>query len=196
MWSAGRRGPNLCRGQPEQASPTPLTRRSSRARKQPGSRRRYLAAFGVTVAVVIIVLGLLPSALVSMYRELRGQAIDQVYDLFTGTEVDVDQTFGPDTAFVNVTVTNLDESSRTATLTISGHRVCGAICPPTTGTFFSLGNDAAQRRGLPPSAQVTVPGEVGNLHVYHRASHPWHSAALSVRHLHAASGMGRLGDFA
>jgi hypothetical protein len=126
-----------------------------------GSRRRYLAAFVVTVAVVIIVLGLLPPALISMYRELRGQAIDSVYDLFTGTEVNVDQTFGPDTAFVNVTATNLDESSRTATLTISGHRVCGAICPPTTGTFFSLGNEAAQRHGLPPSAVVTVPGESG-----------------------------------
>jgi hypothetical protein len=109
--------------------------------QSPGSRRRYLAAFGITMAVVVVVLGLLPSALVSMYRELRGQAIDQVYDLFTGTEVDVDQTFGPDTAFVNVTMTNLDESSRTVTLTISGHRVCGAICPPTTGTLFSLGND-------------------------------------------------------
>jgi hypothetical protein len=127
-----------------------------------GSRRRYLAAFIVTVVVVIIVLGLLPSALVSMYRELRGQAIDQVYDLFTGEEVAVDQTFGPDTAFVNVTVTNLDEASRTATLTVSGHRVCSAICPPTTGTFFSLGSDSARRRGLPPSASVTVPGESGS----------------------------------
>jgi hypothetical protein len=87
--------------------------------------------------------------------------IDSVYDLFTGTEVNVDQTFGPETTFVNITVTNLNESSRTATLTISGHRVCGAICPPTTGTFFSLGNAAAQRRGLPPSAEVTVPGESG-----------------------------------
>ena len=126
-----------------------------------GSRRRYIAAFGITVAVVVVVLALLPSALLSMARELRGQAIDSVYDLFTGTEVDVDQTFGPDTAFVNVTVTNLDESTRTATLTISGHRVCEAICPATTGTFFSLGNDSAQRRGLPPSAAVTFPGESG-----------------------------------
>jgi hypothetical protein len=126
-----------------------------------GSRRRYLAAFSITTAVVILVLALLPSALLSMARELRGQAVDSVYDLFTGMEVDVDQTFGPDTAFVNVTVTNLDELSRTATLTVSGHRVCGAVCPPTTGTFFSLGSNAAERRGLPPSAQVTVPGETG-----------------------------------
>jgi hypothetical protein len=129
--------------------------------QSPNSQRRYRVAFFVTVAVVIIVLGLLPSALVSMYRELRGQALDQVYDLFTGEEVAVDQTFGPDTAFVNVTVTNLDESTRTASLTVSGHRICQAICPPTTGTFFSLGNNAAERRGLPPSAEVTVPGESG-----------------------------------
>jgi hypothetical protein len=126
-----------------------------------GNRRRYLAAFGVTVAVVVVVLALLPSALVSMASELRGQAINSVYDLFTGSEVDVDQTFGPGTAFINVTVTNLDELTRTATLTLSGHRICEAICPPTTGTFFSLGNDAAERRGLPPSAAVTVPGESG-----------------------------------
>ena len=161
MWSAGRRGPNLCRGQPEPAPAGDADEAFVESAQTAGSRRRYLAAFVITVAVVIIVLGLLPSALVSMDRELRGQAIDSVYDLFTGTEVDVDQTFGPDTAFVNVTVTNLDESSRTATLTVSGHRVCGAICPPTTGTFFSLGNDAAERRGLPPSAAVTVPGESG-----------------------------------
>ena len=127
-----------------------------------GSRRRYLAAFGITVAVVVIVLALLPSALLSMARELRGQAIDCVYDLFTGEEVAVDRTFGPDTTFVNVTVASLDELTRTATLTVSGHRVCSAICPPTTGTFFSLSSDSARRRGLPPSASVTVPGESGS----------------------------------
>ena len=126
-----------------------------------GGRRRYLAAFGITVAVVIVVLALLPTALISMYDELREQVVDNVYDLFSGAAVDVDRTFAPDTAFANITVTNLDESSRTATLIVSGHRVCGAICLPTTITFFSLGNDAAQRRGLPPSAAITVPGESG-----------------------------------
>ena len=96
---------------PEQAPADDVDEAFVESPQTAGSRRRYLAAFGITVAVVIIVLGLLPSALVSMARELRGQAIDSVYDLFTGTEVDVDQTFGPDTAFVNVTVTNLDEST-------------------------------------------------------------------------------------
>ncbi len=153
-----------------------------------GSRRRYLAAFGVTVAVVIVVLGLLPSALVSMARELRGQAIDSVYDLFTGTEVDVDQTFGPDTAFVNITVTNLDESSRTATLTVSGHRVCAGDLP-TDDRHLLLARQRCRR-----TARIAAvggrdgPRGIGNLHLHHRASHPWHATALSVRHLHAASG--------
>ncbi len=146
---------------PEQAPPDHADETFVVSAPTVGSRRRYLAAFGVTVAVVIIVLALLPTALVSMYHELRGQVVDHVYDLFSGTEVDVDRTFAPDTAFVNLTVTNLDEASRTATLTVSGPRVCEAVCPPTTGTFFSLGNDAAQRRGLPPSAIVNVPGESG-----------------------------------
>src|SRR5215211_2613872 len=146
----------------EEALPDAVDQAFVESPQTAGSRGRYLAAFVITVAVVVIVLGLLPSALISMYRELRGQAIDQVYDLFTGEEVAVDQTFGPDTAFVNVTVTNLDEASRTATLTVSGHRVCPAICPPTIGTFYSLGSDAARRRGLPPSASVTVPGESGS----------------------------------
>jgi hypothetical protein len=144
-----------------------------------GSKRRYLAAFVITVAVVVVVLGLLPSALISMARELRGQAIDSVYDLFTGREVDVDRTFGPDTAFVNVTVTNLDESTRTATMTVSGHRICEAICPPTAGTFFSLGNNAAERRGLPPSAKVTVPGNPERTHL--RFSFPSKVRHSSIR---------------
>ncbi|MBW3634102.1 MAG: hypothetical protein KY456_13845 [Chloroflexi bacterium] len=149
------------RASTEQAPPEPVDEAFVESAPTAGIRRRYLAAFGVTVAVVIIVLALLPTALVSMYHELRGQVVDHVYDLFSGMEVDVDRTFAPDTAFANITVTNLDESSRIATLTVSGHRVCEAICPPTTVTFFSLGNDAAQRRGLPPSAAVTVPGESG-----------------------------------
>ena len=126
------------------------------------ARRRYQFALLLTLAVVVAVVALLPTALVSMVDELRGQGISRVYDLFSGAEIDAAETFSADTAFVNVTVTNLDETTRLATLTLSGHRVCGAICPPITSTFFSLGSDAEQRRGLPPSASVMVPGETGS----------------------------------
>ena len=125
-------------------------------------RIKPLLSFIVTLLVVIVVLALLPTGLASMVKELRGQAVDQVYDLFTGVQLDPSEIVSPEAAFVNVTVTNLDEARRVASLTISGHRVCEAICPAITGTFYSLGNDSARRRGLPPSASVEVPGESGS----------------------------------
>lgn len=125
-------------------------------------RKKPLIAFIITLLVVISVLGLLPSAVQSMFTEMQGQSEDHIYDLFTGAEVSADRTVGADAAFVNVTVTNLDEARRVASLTLSGHRVCPNVCPEMTGAFYSLGNDAARRRGLPPSASVTVPGETGS----------------------------------
>jgi hypothetical protein len=124
--------------------------------------RKPLIALVVTVLVVIVVLGLLPTMLTSMVEELEGQSGDHIYDLFTGQVVDPNRIVGPDAAFVNIAVTNLDEAAQLATLTVSGNRVCPAICPRMTGTFYSLGSDAARRRGLPPSASVTVPGETGS----------------------------------
>jgi hypothetical protein len=118
-------------------------------------------AFALTMVLVLGTLALIPVALVSMAQALWGQEAVRVYDLFTGQEVDANQPLEPDAAFVNLTATNLDEGSRIATLTFSGHRVCPAVCPPITVTFYSLGSDAARRRGLPPSAAATVPGESG-----------------------------------
>ena len=57
----------------EQTAPDDANEAYVESPQTAGSRRRYLAAFVVTAAVVVIVLGLLPSALISMVRELRGQ---------------------------------------------------------------------------------------------------------------------------
>ena len=122
------------------------------SRLSPGARRRYRVALVITVAVVVAVLALLPTALVSMVGELRGQSATPVFDLFTGAPIDAEQAFAGDAAYVNVAVTNLEEGARLATLTVSGHRVCRAVCPAITGTFYSLGSDTARRLGLPPSA--------------------------------------------
>jgi hypothetical protein len=89
-------------------------------------------AFVITMMVVIAVLSLLPIALISMADALWTQSAERVYDLFTGAEVDPDQVMAADTAFVNIAVTDLDESSRTATLILSGHRVCPETCPKIT----------------------------------------------------------------
>ena len=127
-----------------------------------GERRRYLGAFILTVLVLLIVLAMLPPALMSMADELRGRNTERTYDLFTGAEVEHDRPIAANATYVNISVTKLDESNGAVSLTLSGHRVCPALCPALTGTFYSLGSDAARRHGLPPSAAVTVPGEEGS----------------------------------
>ena len=115
----------------------------------------------LTTVLLLVVLGLIPVALLSLRDELFMQEDGVVFDMPTGAQVDPNRVVNPETAFVNITVTNLDEARRIANLTVSGHRVCGQLCPPVTGTFFSLGNDSALRQGLPPSATVVVPGVSG-----------------------------------
>lgn len=128
----------------------------------PGLRRRPLMAFIFTILVVAVVMIMLPTTVTSMVLELQEQAGVQIYDLITAEAIDPDALIGPETAFANIAVTNIDEANRMASLTISGHRICEAICPELNATFYSIGNDAARRRGLPPSASVIVPGETGS----------------------------------
>jgi hypothetical protein len=129
---------------------------------QAGERRRYLAAFAMTALILAVVLAMLPPAFISMFQELREQQTDHTYDIFTSEEIAHDQPIAPNATFVNILVTKLDAASGVAALTISGHRVCPALCPALTGTLYSLGSDSARRHGLPPSATVTVPGKPGS----------------------------------
>ena len=127
-----------------------------------GLHRRYLLSFILTMIVVLLVLGMLPSTAISMVQELRTQAEGQLFDMFIGELVPANNAMAPHETFINVTVTNIDEASMMASLTLSGHRECPIACPETTATLYSIGNDAARRRGLPPSASVTVPADEGN----------------------------------
>jgi hypothetical protein len=130
----------------------------------PAGRKRYLSAFVATALILVLVLASLPPAFASMYQELQEQQTDHSYDLFTGQEVAHDTPIAPDATFVNLLVTRIDEATGVASLTMSGHRVCvvNTICPALKGTLYSLGNDSARRRGLPPSATMEVPGESGS----------------------------------
>ena len=118
-------------------------------------------ALGLTALLLIAVVIMVPLALTSLVGELFTQETSAIFSLATGEPVDPDAVVQPDAAYVNITATNLDEAQRIVTLRISGHRICGPVCPALTGTFFSLGNDAARRQGLPPSAEFLVPGESG-----------------------------------
>lgn len=118
-------------------------------------------AFAFTAIVVAAVVAMLPVATLSMVDSLWGQETETIFDMFTGRPIDGEDPLPSTAAFVNVIATAIDETTGIAALTVSGHRLCPALCPPLTGAFYSLGSDSARRHGLPPSAKVTVPGEPG-----------------------------------
>ncbi len=101
------------------------------------SRRRYLTAFWITVAVVAVVVAMLPMALASMVDDLRGQDVSAVYDLFTGMDINADQTFAAATAFVN---TKASQSTRWIVVQLS------CVFAPHRGVI-ELGLAAVQVQG-------------------------------------------------
>jgi uncharacterized integral membrane protein len=117
--------------------------------------------FMLTAALVILVIVLLPITANSLKDEAQYQSISDVYDLFTGQPFDFAASVPADAAFVNIAVTDIDEARGIVTLTVSGNRACEAPCAPITAGFFSIGQDAARRLGLPPSAAFDLPIDAG-----------------------------------
>ena len=61
-----------------------------------------------------------------------------------------------DAIYFNLGIIGLDESTGLLTIAVSGNRHCPGPCPTTTLTLAALDDDADQRRGLPPSASLTL----------------------------------------
>jgi hypothetical protein len=67
----------------------------------------------------------------------------------------------PDAAvYASIVVAGIDEATRIASLRISGQRACTSTCPPERLMFFSVQDDAAQRRALPASATLNIAQDV------------------------------------
>jgi len=120
---------------------------------------RRTAVLLIVSLLTLAVLVLLPVAVQSLVSELRRASGLVVYDMITGQPVTDDATGrdGPDGTFLDVIVSGIDESTRTATLQISGHRICSAQCPPVKLTFFSLRQEESARHGMPYVATVEAP---------------------------------------
>lgn len=125
------------------------------AKKQVARPRAGLAATALLVGIVLVAL---PFAIRSMVIELLGKQQDALYDLATNEVVPagVVGIEGPDAHYYNIAVVSITESTGTATLAVSGNRLCSSDCPTLTITLFALDDNAAQRRGLPPSATITL----------------------------------------
>jgi hypothetical protein len=122
------------------------------------NERAHRAALIATATVLVMVLVALPFALRSMASTLFGEQETILYDLGTDSIVPpvVTEPIGSDRNYVNIAVVSLDPASGEATFAVSGNRTCLAICPTVELTLLALDDNAAQRRGLPPAATVTL----------------------------------------
>jgi hypothetical protein len=120
-------------------------------------RHWYRLALAVTLLMVVVVIALLPLAVTSMQAVL-GSGPDTLYDLVTGQPVDpaVVTAAEEGAIYINLGIIGLDESTGLLTIAVSGNRHCPGPCTATTLSFTGLDDDADQRRGLPPSATLTL----------------------------------------
>lgn len=127
----------------------------------PVKSRHHLhrVAFGITLLLIIAVLIVLPFAMQSMGTLLFGRQQVQLYDLLNSQIITPQEVAGDRNreSYFNLAVIGIDQTNSALNLGLSGSRVCPAACPEITITAFALDeNNAAVRRGLPPSASLTL----------------------------------------
>jgi hypothetical protein len=120
-------------------------------------RHWYRLALGATILLVLGVLVMLPLAVRSM-QEVLGRGPDPLYDLTTGHGVTPAEAAAAEAeaTYFNLGIVDLNADSGQITLAVSGNRNCAEACPALDLTFAALDDDADQRRGLPPSATLTL----------------------------------------
>jgi hypothetical protein len=120
-------------------------------------RHWYRLALLFTVVLVAVVVVTLPIAVRSM-QEVLGRAPEPLYDLVTGQQVAAATAAAAEeeATYINLGMVDLNDSTGVLTLAVSGNRICGDACPGLDITFFALDDDADQRRGLPPSATLSL----------------------------------------
>jgi hypothetical protein len=112
----------------------------------------------------LLVVVTMPVVILSIASAMRSVVETPLYSLMTGERVtDAPAATGEDVTFANVSITDIDETTRAATMIVAGNRECSAVCPPLTLTLYSLAGEGTLRRGLPPSAAIEVPEGSGTL---------------------------------
>lgn len=124
----------------------------------PSPLLRHRLGLVATVVLVIAVLALLPRTLQSLVGELLGEPENTLYEVTPERAiVAVEPGRATDSeVYASVVVAGLDESTRVATLRITGQRACTPSCPAARLVFFALQDDAARRRTMPTSATLSI----------------------------------------
>jgi hypothetical protein len=123
-----------------------------------GHRRHwYRLALVFTIVLVVVVVVTLPIAIRSM-QEVLGRAPEPLFDLVTGQQVAAETAAAAEeeATYFNLGMIDLDDSTGQLSIAVSGNRRCAQACPALDITFFALDDDADQRRGLPPSATLSL----------------------------------------
>jgi hypothetical protein len=104
---------------------------------------------------------MLPIAISSM-QQVLGRGSDPLSDMVTGDRLTTGAAVAAEAeaTYFNLGVIDLDVGTGLATVAVSGNRICPSACPALALTFVSLDDDADQRRGLPPSASLTLAPDV------------------------------------
>jgi hypothetical protein len=108
------------------------------------------------VAIVVFLFALVATTPVSVQSVLQALVQGPSTPVFAiGSEAEPS---APDYADLHVELTAFDDTRETATLRVSGHRVCRPACAGREEVaFFALREDEAGARGVPPSATVALP---------------------------------------
>ena len=123
--------------------------------QQPHHRHRL--ALTLTLALIAVVMVSLAFALGSMRTQLLSEQAVDVYDLVSGqalTPADTARELSH--SFVTISIVDIDEGSQVASLSIAADRTCPTACPTLDVTLFAVADNAAVRRGMPPSVTVTL----------------------------------------
>jgi hypothetical protein len=128
------------------------------AKTRKGNRFIHRLALVQAVLLVIAVLVALPFAIRSMNTTLWDRQARTLYAFPDGQPVPAsdEDLSDAEVSFLNIAVVDIDENAASATLALSGHRICEDLCPRVELTLVSLADDAQVRRALPPSAAITL----------------------------------------
>ena len=136
---------------------TDLPRRADHDARWRQSRHWNRLALVLTLALIVVVLVSLPFALGSMRTQLFGEQTSVLYDLVSGralTPADAASTLNH--SFFTISIVRIDVGSQVVSLSIAANRTCPTTCLTLDVTLFAVANNAAVRRGLPPSVTVTL----------------------------------------
>ena len=121
---------------------------------QPRSRATFAfrIAFFLVAGLILAIVAALPLAIRSLAQDLFTSVESPVY-AFNGLSATAAR------GQINISIVDLDESKLKATVRVSGHRTCPAVCPPGHRVvLFSLWTSDGDAAGMPPSAKLDLTG--------------------------------------